>query len=280
MSLLGRISQATMFRLQSWFHLKLPMGIEAQILCLWRCGCMVERLDEMPKPIEDGFPYDVETDSLADSLGLRLPNRSLIMLQGEVGSGKSLVSQRFVHGFLHNDVKVLVITTELTTRGWIEQMESIGYGVTDALTNGNLMIFSRFGTVAEPIPNVGLDEVLNSEAIEEADIVVIDSASSLMPDGMNDQARFDMIQRLRKIASTGRSLMLNVDRDEMDAKLLHSLRASAEVVLDLSTNLIGGDLKRTLLVTRYLRAAGPVQSSIGWRVEPGMGFIVDITAVS
>ena len=53
---------------------------------------MVERLDEMPKPIEDGFPYDVETDSLADSLGLRLPNRSLIMLQGEVGSGKSLVS--------------------------------------------------------------------------------------------------------------------------------------------------------------------------------------------
>ncbi|MEC8142128.1 MAG: ATPase domain-containing protein, partial [Candidatus Thermoplasmatota archaeon] len=85
---------------------------------------MVERLDEMPKPIEDGFPYDVETDSLADSLGLRLPNRSLIMLQGEVGSGKSLVSQRFVHGLLHNDVKVLVITTELTTRGWIEQMES------------------------------------------------------------------------------------------------------------------------------------------------------------
>ena len=256
------------------------MDIVAQIQCLWRCAYMVERLTEMPKPVEDGFPYDVETDSLADSLGLRLPNRSLIMLQGEVGSGKSLVSQRFVHGLLHNDVKVLVITTELTTRGWIEQMESIGYGVTHALTKGNLMIFSRFGTVAEPIPNVGLDEVLDSDAINEADIVIIDSASSLMPDGMDDQAQFDMIQRLRKIASTGRSLMLMVDRNEMDAKLLHSLRASAEVVLDLSTNLIGGDLKRTLLVTRYLRAAGPVQSSIGWRVEPGMGFIVDITAVS
>ena len=221
-----------------------------------------------------------DRDSLANAMGARLPNRSLWMIQGEVGSGKSLVSQRIIFGLLENGSKVLVVTTELTTRGWIEQMESIGYGVTDALTNGNLMIFSRFGTVAEPIPNVGLEEVLNSEAIEEADIVVIDSASSLMPDGMDDQARFDMIQRLRKIASTGRSLMLMVDRDEMDAKLLHSLRASAEVVLDLSTNLIGGDLKRTLLVTRYLRAAGPVQSSIGWRVEPGMGFIVDITAVS
>jgi archaellum biogenesis ATPase FlaH len=39
-------------------------------------------------------------------------------------------------------------------------------------------------------------------------------------------------------------------------------------------------MKRNLLITRFLRAAGPVQSSVGWRVEPGMGFIVDITAVS
>ena len=84
---------------------------------------MVERLTEKPKPVEDGFPFDVETDSLADSLGLRLPNRSLLMLQGGVGGGKSLVSQRLVHGLLENDVKVLVITTELTTRGWIEQVE-------------------------------------------------------------------------------------------------------------------------------------------------------------
>ena len=241
---------------------------------------MVKKLDEKPKPVEDGFPYDVETDSLADSLGLRLPNRSLILLAGEVGAGKSLISQRLVHGLLENEVKVLVITTELTTRGWIEQMESIGYGVTDALTNGNLMIFSRFGTVAEPIPDVGIEQVLESEAVEEADIVIIDAASSLMPSGMSDQDRFNLIQRLRRIASTGRSILLTVDRDEMDDKLLHSMRTSAEVVLDLTTNLIGGDLKRTIIVTRYLRAAGPVQSTIGWRVEPSMGFIVDITAVS
>ena len=241
---------------------------------------MVEKLDEKPKPVEDGFPYDVETDSLADSLGLRLPNRSLILLAGEVGAGKSLISQRLVHGLLENEVKVLVITTELTTRGWIEQMESIGYGVTDALTNGNLMIFSRFGTVAEPIPDVGIEQVLESEAVEEADIVIIDAASSLMPSGMSDQDRFNLIQRLRRIASTGRSILLTVDRDEMDDKLLHSMRTSAEVVLDLTTNLIGGDLKRTIIVTRYFRAAGPVQSTIGWRVEPSMGFIVDITAVS
>ena len=232
------------------------------------------------KPVEDGFGFDVETDSLADTMGLRLPNRSLYVLQGVVGAGKSLIAQRFVHGMLDNGVKVLVVTTELTTRGWIEQMESIGYGVTDALREGRLMVFSRFGTVAEARPDVGLDEVLNSEAVGEADVVILDSASALMPDDLDDKQRFELMQKLRKITAEGRSIMLCLDPEEMNHKLLHNMRASAEVVLDLSTALIGGDLKRSIVVTRFLRAAGPVQTSVGWRVEPSMGFIVDITAVS
>ncbi len=232
------------------------------------------------KPVEDGFPYDLETDSLADSMGLRLPNRSLYVLQGAVGGGKSLVSQRLIYGMVENGVKVLVITTELTTRGWIEQMESIGYGITDAIREGKLMVFSRFGTIAESTPDVDLIQLLESEAVELADVVVIDSASSLMPSDLDDASRFQLMQRLRQISSQGRSLMLCVDPVEMDEKLMHNLRSSAEVVLDLMTTMIGGEIKRNVVVTRYLRAAGPVQTSIGWRVEPSMGFIVDITAVS
>lgn len=232
------------------------------------------------KPKEDGFPYELETDSLADSMGLRLPNRSLYVLQGTVGGGKSLLSQRLAYGLAENGVKVLVITTELTTRGWIEQMESIGYGVTDAIREGRLLVFSRFGTIAEPLPNVGLEELLESEAIALADVVIIDAASSIMPDALDDTRRFQLMQKLRQICSHGRSLMLCVDPEEMDHKLMHSMRASAEVVLDLQTAMIGGEIKRNIIITRFLRAAGPIQTSIGWRVEPGMGFIVDITAVS
>ena len=232
------------------------------------------------KPVEDGYPFVLETDSLADSMGSRLPNRSIYVVQGDVGSGKSLISQRLSYGLAENDVKVLVITTELTTRGWIEQMESIGYGVTEFIRTGQLMVFSRFGTIAEALPDVGIQQVLESEAVSKADMIIIDSASSLMPDDLDDNGRFKMMQDLRRITSEGRSIMLCVDENEMDSKLLHTLRASSEIVLDMKTAMIGGEIKRNIVVTRYLRAAGPVQSSIGWRVEPSMGFIVDITAVS
>ena len=179
------------------------------------------------KPVEDGFPFDVETDSLADTMGLRLPNRSLYVVQGIVGAGKSLIAQRLVHGMLENGTKILVITTELTTRGWIEQMESIGYGVTEHIRDGQLMVFSRFGTIAESRSDVGLEQVLDSEAISQADVIILDSASALMPDDLDDKQRFEMMQKLRKISSEGRSIMLCVDPDEMDHKLLHSMRASS-----------------------------------------------------
>ena len=236
--------------------------------------------DEPPKPVEDGYEFTLEQDSLANAMGLRLPNRSLWMIQGEVGSGKSLVSQRLVFGLLENGSKVLVVTTELTTRGWIEQMESIGYPVTDYIASGRLLIFSRFGVIAETKDGVDLFDVLDSEAIDKSDVVVVDSASALMPTGLETVEQVNVLQKLRRVCSESRSLLLTVDPSEMDGKLLHKLRSSCEILLDMQSGFVGGEIKRTIDVTRFLRAAGPVQSSVGWRVEPYMGFIVDITAVS
>jgi flagellar protein FlaH len=156
----------------------------------------------------------------------------------------------------------------------------VGYGITNAIREGRLMVISRFGIIVESRSDVMLQDVLASLAVPSADVVVFDSVSSLMLEDFDEKGRFELVQQMRKVAAEGRSFMLCVDPEEMDQKLLHTLRASAEVVLNLENALIGGEIKRNIIVTRFLRAAGPIQSSIGWRVEPGMGFIVDITAVS
>jgi flagellar protein FlaH len=230
--------------------------------------------------VKDGFDFGLETDSLSDSMGASLPNRSLCLITGLAGSGKSLVSQRLTFGLLMNGSKVVAVTTELTTRGWIEQMNSLGYFVADYIAKGRLVVISRFGTIAEPIPGIGLNDVLDSEVMAEADFIIIDSASSIMEMEIPADESFATLQKLRKFSSSGHSLLLTLDPTGTNAGLLQDLRSSAEVVLDMSATLIGGTLKRDLQVTRFLRAAGPVQTNVSWRVEPGMGFIVDITAVS
>jgi len=240
----------------------------------------LSNLENPPEPVEDGFPFELEQDSLANAMGLRMPNRSIWTIQGEVGSGKSLVSQRMIFGLLENGSKLLVITTELTTRGWIEQMNSVGYGITKYISSGQLMVFSRYGVIADTKSDVGLFDVLESDAVSKADIVVLDSASSLMPEGLNAAERVILMQRLRRICADSRSLLLTIDPAELDEKLLQTIRSSSEVLLDMRFGMVGGEIKRNIIVTRFLRAAGPVQASVGWRVEPYMGFIVDITAVS
>ena len=227
-------------------------------------------------PEEDGFNFELDQDSLADSMGLKLPSRSLMVVTAEVGGGKSLICQRLTFGLLENGAKVVYVTNELTTRGWIEQMHSIGYWVTDHIKSGKLLVVSSFGTVADEVENVTIDDLFDSEGLKVSDVIIIDSLSELSK-GVNATT---LLSKLRKFCSKGHTVIVTCDPHQMDADFVQQLRATSEVALDLQTAIIGGAMTRTIVVTRYLRAAGPLQSTIGWRVEPGMGFIVDITAVS
>jgi len=98
-----------------------------------------------------------------------------------------------------------------------------------------------------------------------------------MPEEMSSK---ELMLLLRKFTSEGRTLILTIDPDEMDNDILRGMKNSAEVVLDMLTSVVGGQLVRTVAVTRFLRAAGPLTERIGWKVMPEMGFIVDITAVA
>jgi flagellar protein FlaH len=226
----------------------------------------------------DNFEFGVIQDSLGQSLGTAIPNRALVIVSGGIGSGKSIIGQRMSFGMTANDIKVSLVTTELTTRGWLEQVASIGYFMEKRIDDGDFHLMSSFGVIAEQAEDpVDLLELLESPALKDAEVVIIDRASQMIPAEIEGQVLLSM---LRQYTAEGRTLFLMIDPEEMDSKLLRELQNSAEVVLDMITSVVGGQLVRTLCVTRFLRAAGPVTERIGWKVMPEMGFIVDITAVA
>tara|TARA_A200000159_G_scaffold103812_1_gene96526 strand:- start:735 stop:1433 length:699 start_codon:yes stop_codon:yes gene_type:complete len=227
---------------------------------------------------DDGYQFGIIQDSLANSMGAAIPNRSLGIISGEIGSGKSLICQRLAFGFVQNGVKVAYVTTELTTRGWLEQVGSIGYNMDNNIDDGKFLLISSFGVLAEEIEeHVDLLEVLSSPGVQEAQVIIIDRASQLISPDSNAK---HLLSVLRKFNSQGRTVLLTIDNHEVDSRLIREMKNSAELVLDLETATVGGDTVRTIAVTRFLRAAGPTQGRIGWKVMPQMGFIVDITAVS
>ena len=232
----------------------------------------------MSSPSIDNFEFGVIQDSLGQSMGTAIPNRALMMVCGGIGSGKSIIGQRMSFGMTANDVKVALYTTELTTRGWLEQVSSLGYYMDKRIDEGTFHLISSFGVIAEKSDEqVTVLDLLEALPSREAEVVIIDRASELIPPEMNGK---ELLSALRKFTSEGRTLILTIDPDEMEHKVLRDLQNSAEVLLDMMTAVVGGQLVRTVGVTRFLRAAGPVTERIGWKVMPEMGFIVDITAVA
>ena len=137
-----------------------------------------------------------------------------MLVCGGIGSGKSIIGQRMSFGMTANDVKVSLYTTELTTRGWLEQVSSIGYYMDKRIDEGSFHLISSFGVIAEPSEEpVSLLDLLESPASKEADVVIIDRASELMPDEMSSK---DLLRVLRKFTSEGRTLILTIDPDEME----------------------------------------------------------------
>ena len=79
--------------------------------------------------------FDFERDGLHRHLGGGLPKGVLMVVSGSVGSGKSAIIERLIYGFLLHHHSINVISTELTTKGFLNQMESLDYPVKKNLLN-------------------------------------------------------------------------------------------------------------------------------------------------
>ena len=175
---------------------------------------------------EGGFPFELETDSLADSLGRLLPKRSLYIVTGEVGAGKSPIAQRLAYGLISHGTRLTVVSTELTTRGWLEQVDSLGYSMTDATESGSLTLLSRFGVVSDEVEGVvQIADVLDSKPVQDAEIAIIDRASSILQHYSGTPE--ELLSYLRKYSSAGRSLMLIIDPEELSHDVVRALISSA-----------------------------------------------------
>jgi archaellum biogenesis ATPase FlaH len=59
-----------------------------------------------------------------------------------------------------------------------------------------------------------------------------------------------------------------------------SLRAVADVSIQLDARQMASSLKRRMTIARFLRPGGRYTNMIGFRVEPGIGFVIEISMVA
>ena len=221
-------------------------------------------------------------DELNRTIGGGLPQNSLILIEGPDGAGKSLIAQRTAYGLLQNDIDVSYLSTELNTKGFIEQMSSLNYDIKYDMLDERMFFISLFPFYGNGhLQKNFLDVLLQSKKLFQNDVIIIDTLSFLLVDDqLSQEDAFAFLTFLKRLNSLGKTVMVCVDPDHLHPKLLSLIRTSCDIIFELQLKEFAGQPVRVISVKRFKRAGGEVNNTIPFRVEPGKGLVIEIVSFS
>lgn len=225
---------------------------------------------------------NLQRDEFSRALGGGIPASSLCLVEGPDGAGKSLIAQRLAYGFVRNETTVSYFSTELNTKGFIEQMASLDYDVKYDILDEKMFFISL-------IPYYGsgklqknfLDILLSAKKLFSSDVIIFDTLSFLLvEDTFSQEDAFAFLQFLKRLNSLGKTVLLCVDPEHINMRLLTLMRGSCDIIFELQIRTFAGQSVRVISVKRFKRAAGTVNNAIPYRVEPGKGMVIEIVSFS
>ena len=225
--------------------------------------------------------FGLKRDEFNKKLGGGFPAGSIVLLEGGNGAGKSAISQRLVFGLIENETSVTYISTQLTTKGFIQQMYSIDYPIATHLLKGGLLYIPVIPLMQSAKKRIDfLQRLMSAEQLFENDVIVIDTLSALIKSSADSEKVLDLISFFKKISGMGKIIIITLDSDHLSEDITQTLHSSADVYLTLKTKAVASEIKRTIIVNKFTGAKGTVAQVIGFRIEPNVGLVVEISAVA
>jgi flagellar protein FlaH len=232
------------------------------------------------------YQIDIDRDRMGQRLGGGFPKGSVVLIVGTFGSGKSVLCQRFTYGFMKHNYSVTYISTELTTKGFIEQMDSLDYSIENYIFHRKLLYIPVYPVIGRSAERRGFLSKLLSPAAKTLymnDILIIDTLSSLIGQDLESKKKaLDILSFFKKLAEAkNRCIVITVDPAEMPDEILLTFKAVCDIFFTAETLISeGGEIMHRLVVNRYLSPEKRVVGTTVYRIEPHAGTVVEIAEVA
>jgi flagellar protein FlaH len=224
-----------------------------------------------------GLIISTGNGELDGKMGGGIPIKTLTLIEGDSGAGKSVLSQQMMHGCLKNEYKVTLFSSENSVKSLVKQMRSLNLDITDYLLLSHFRILpietSRLGKEAPPT----LIEAMKQE--KGCDMIFVDSLTSSIPSSSNMEV-LAFFEACKRLCTDGTTIVLIVHSHGLTRELLTRLRSLCDAHLQLHTEEVGNKLVKTLEVTKVRGAEQSTGSIVSFEVEPGWGMrIIPISKV-
>ena len=216
----------------------------------------------------EGSIISTGNGELDGKMGGGIPIKSLTLIEGDSGAGKSVLSQQMMHGCLTDGYKVTLFSSENTVKSLVKQMRSLNLDILDHLLLDKIRIFpietSRLGKDAPPT----LIEAMKKE--KGRDMIFVDSLTSSIPSS-SDTEVLTFFESCKRLCADGTTVVVVVHSHGLTRELLTRLRSLCDAHLQLRTEEVGNKLVKTLQVTKVRGAEQSTGNIVSFEVEPGWG---------
>jgi archaeal flagellar protein FlaH len=225
---------------------------------------------------------NLERDELSEKFGGGIPESSLMLIEGNDGGGKSIIAQRLTYGFIRNGTKVTYISTELHTMGFVEQMSSIGYDISESILHEKLTFIPMFPYLGNvKLRSNFMDRLIKTKRIFDNDVVIVDTLSYLIvQNNVSKEKVFDIVNFFKKMLSLGKTIIFCIDPMHLNPEFLNIIRAVADIYISVEAKDVLGNLLRVASVRRFRRAEKEVIIQFPFKVEPKVGLSIELASLS
>lgn len=225
--------------------------------------------------------FELDRDELNKKLGSGFPGGSIVLIEGSNGSGKSTLAQRIAFGLLNNKTTVTFISTQLTTKGFINQMYSQNYPIVPYLLKNQLLYIPVLPMVKSSIIRSDfIQRLMGAKKLFDNNVIIIDTLSSLIRASADNSKSIELISFFKKMTGIEKTIIITVDGTELEKDVLSEFVSSCDVNINMRQKTLGSEIKRTIVVNKFTGARSPVGSMIGFRIEPNVGLVVEIASVT
>ncbi len=203
-----------------------------------------------------------------------LPIPSLILIEGDHGTGKSVLAAQFMYGLLKANKRILLIN-ENNIKEYITKMKTIQYDFVISFLQNKLSILPLYvygvkwskeqSALLLPV----ISRYINANS-EKFDVITIDSLS-LLTMYSNNESILDFITRCKHLISNNKTIILTIHSKSLLDDIAQRVRAAAECYIKLkSVNIAGKDVK-SMEIVKLIGAKGRVTSQFAFEIDTSFG---------
>jgi flagellar protein FlaH len=212
-------------------------------------------------------------DEIDKKLGEGIPLGSLVLIEGENDTGKSVLCQQMTYGGLNQLHRIAYYSTENTIKSMLGQMESLSLDISDFYSWGYFRIFPVHleGVEWTSDQMKGTLHLLATHLKSIRERVIIIDSLTMFTTYSGEDGIFEFLTKLKNFCDRGYTIFVTLHQHAFKEDTLVRVRSSCDCHLFLRKEQLTDRYISVMEVSKIRGAKKSTGNIVSFEVQPGYG---------